>query len=164
MTRLTHDKTRFSKGAVNLKVLKPLPHSSQMPKDQHIGHRNLFKNTSAHPFLWLNFVFLHRGMWSAVTTVLHAHDSLQQHQPWQYLCCCNLIEWKGKLEGVTFFSKCCFSISQQSDFAETTWTIQMLANGFSPLQPIQELSNLENVLLLSSVRLGFPHIRQRKGY
>ena len=41
-----HDNTRFSKGAVNLKVLKPLPHSSQMPKDQHIGHRNLFKNTS----------------------------------------------------------------------------------------------------------------------
>ena len=40
------DKTRFSKGAVNLKVLKPLPHSSQMPKDQHIGHRNLFKSTS----------------------------------------------------------------------------------------------------------------------
>ena len=31
-TRLTHDKTRFSKGAENLKVLKPLPRSSQMPK------------------------------------------------------------------------------------------------------------------------------------
>ena len=45
-TRLTYDKTRFSKGAVNLKVLKALPHSSQIPKDQPIGHGNLFKNTS----------------------------------------------------------------------------------------------------------------------
>ena len=45
-THLTHDKTRFSKGAVNLKVLKPLPHSSKMPKDQHIGHRNCSKTLS----------------------------------------------------------------------------------------------------------------------
>ena len=39
-------KTRSSKGAVYLKVLKPLLHSSQIPKNQHIGHRSLFKNAS----------------------------------------------------------------------------------------------------------------------
>ena len=44
---ITHDKTRFSKGVVNLKALKPLSHKSQMPKDQHISHRNLLKKNAS---------------------------------------------------------------------------------------------------------------------
>ena len=45
-TRLTHDKTRFSKGVVTWKVLKPLPHSTERPRNQNIGKSNLFENVS----------------------------------------------------------------------------------------------------------------------
>ena len=48
----------------------------------------------------------------------------------------------------------------QSVFAATTWVIQILANGLSPLQPIQKLNVLDNVLLLSSVRLVSPRTRR----